>query len=249
MQVPLAAQATAAYARTMKEPTAPILFDKEQAASYDKQFAKLAPMRDGLHLAMHISFMDLPPDAKILCVGAGTGAELLYLANAFPGWRFTLVDPAAAMLDVCRERAAQSGLIDRCTFHEGYVDSLPVDAIYDAATSLLVSHFILDRDSRVTFFREIAKRVAPGGLLVSADIASPEPIDGPESLLDLWIRALQFSGMTEEMTVGYRKKLAVGVSILPPTEIAVLHREAGFEDSRLISHNLLMHGWLAQLPR
>lgn len=231
----------------MKEQT-PIVFDKEQAKSYDERFAKLNPMRNGVHLAMHMGLMGLPDNAQILCVGAGTGAELLYLGDAFPNWQFTLVDPAAAMLQVCRERAQANGLSERCTFHEGYLDTLVTDTKYDAATSLLVSHFILDRDVRVNFFRKIARHLVSGGLLVSADIASPEPIDGPSSLLDLWLQAMQYSGMSEEKLGTYREKLATGVSILTPAEIATIHSEAGFTSSRLISHTLLMHAWLAQIP-
>ncbi len=33
----------------MKTQESTIVFDQEFASSYDKQFAKLAPMRDGLH--------------------------------------------------------------------------------------------------------------------------------------------------------------------------------------------------------
>lgn len=232
----------------MKETTEPIVFDEEQAASYDKRFAKLAPMRDGLHLAMRMSLMALPAKARILCVGVGTGAEVLYLAEAFPDWHFTLVDPAPAMLAVCRKQVAAAGLSSRCTFHEGFVDTLAIEPAHDAATSLLVSHFILEREARVAFFREIAKRLVPGGLLVSADIASPVPINSEESVLDLWMRALAYAGMTADMAATYREKLDSGVSILLPTEITAIHGEAGFSSSRLISHTLLMHGWLAQLP-
>ncbi len=224
------------------------LFDKEQAASYDERFTKLAPMRDGLHLAMHMGLMELSSNAKILCVGAGTGVELLYLAKAFPCWHFTLVDPAPPMLQICRDRAEAQGITDRCTFHEGYVRSLASDMVHDAATSLLVSHFILNRSDRVAFFREIAKRLAPGGLLMSADIASLDPIESPDSSLDLWMRAMQYSGMTEEMVGGHREKLGTKVSVLSPADIAAIHADAGFSASRLIYHNLLMHGWLAQVP-
>ncbi len=58
------------------------LFDK-QASSYDQQWSKMA-IKDALHLLTGTVLSELPPKAKILCVGAGTGAEILYLAQKFP---------------------------------------------------------------------------------------------------------------------------------------------------------------------
>ena len=120
----------------------PVFFGKEQAAGYDRQWAKLAPIRDALHLLLRIRLSELPDDAQVLCVGIGTGAELLYLAQAFPRWSFTLVEPAKPMLDVCRQKVEEGGITSRCTFHEGYLDSLPLSTPFNAATCLLVSQFI-----------------------------------------------------------------------------------------------------------
>lgn len=116
-----------------------IVFDEERAASYDHIFEKIAPMRDALHLLTRLVFSELPSAARILCVGAGTGAEILYLAEAFPQWRFTAVEPAAPMLAICRRRAEEAGIASRCTFHEGYLESLPATDPFDAATCLLVA--------------------------------------------------------------------------------------------------------------
>lgn len=125
---------------TNREPA--IMFGKDRAPSYDKMWAKLAPTRDALHLLIHAILSNLPADARILCVGVGTGSELLDLAQAFPQWQFTAVEPAAPMLNICRQKVEACGITARCTFHEGYLDSLPTSNSFDAAASLLVSHFI-----------------------------------------------------------------------------------------------------------
>lgn len=147
------------------------LFD-QQASGYDKQWARMAPIRDGLHFLLESIFAGLPSDARILCVGAGTGAELAYLARTFPGWRFTAVDPSGAMLDVCRQRAETEGYTSRCYFHEGYLDSLPTEDMHDGATCFLVSQFILEQEARSELFGAIASRLRPGGVLASSDLAS-----------------------------------------------------------------------------
>ena len=86
---------------------------QQQAASYDTQWAKTAPLRHCLHLLLDSLFAELPTDARILCVSVGTGTELAHLAAQNPGWRFTAVEPSAAMLDVCRQRAEQDGFAAR----------------------------------------------------------------------------------------------------------------------------------------
>src|SRR4051794_1322180 len=77
---------------------------------------------------------------------AGTGHELICLADRFPGWRFVAVEPSASMLDVCRRKAEERGIAARCELHEGYLESLPPGEAFDAAISLslLVSQFIHD---------------------------------------------------------------------------------------------------------
>ena len=75
-------------------------FDEEHAARYDERFARLAPMRDALHFIAAMALHDLPAEARVICVGAGTGAELLALAARFPSWRFMAVDPSAPMLAI-----------------------------------------------------------------------------------------------------------------------------------------------------
>src|SRR5688500_445624 len=133
------------------------LFD-QQAAGYDQQWAKMAPMRDALHYLLESVFAEVPDEARILCVGVGTGAEMAHLAGKFPHWRFTAVEPSGAMLEVCRQRAEAEGFASRCDFHEGYLDSLPAGEPHDAATCFLVSQFILEPDARSGFFRAIDRK-------------------------------------------------------------------------------------------
>ncbi|WVM88298.1 hypothetical protein UMZ34_19230 [Halopseudomonas pachastrellae] len=73
-----------------KELEAP--FDK-QAAGYDQQWARQAPIRDCLHFLLESVFSELPDNAHLLCVGAGTGQELLYLAARHPQWRLLRLNP------------------------------------------------------------------------------------------------------------------------------------------------------------
>jgi hypothetical protein len=53
------------------------IFDREMAASYDKGNAVFALLRDALNFLMRTILSELPSDAQILCVGVGTGSEVI----------------------------------------------------------------------------------------------------------------------------------------------------------------------------
>jgi len=230
----------------MQRQEPPVAFGHEHAASYDARFAKLAAMRDALHLVVSAVFADLPAEARILCVGAGTGHELIYLAQKFPQWRFTAVEPSAPMLEVCRRKTEECGIAHRCIFHEGYLDSLPASAAFDAATSLLVSQFILAPDARAGFFRAIAGRLQPGGYLVSADLASDTASATYQSLLDVWIRLMRETGAAPEQLEKVRMTYGRDVAVLPLEQVSSIIASGGFETPVLFFQTCLIHAWYAQ---
>ena len=84
------------------------LFD-QQAAGYDARWVRMAPIRDSLLFLIDTVFATLPDDAHVLCVGAGTGAEIGHLARRFPRWTFLALDPSTQMIAACRARAEREG--------------------------------------------------------------------------------------------------------------------------------------------
>jgi tRNA (cmo5U34)-methyltransferase len=224
----------------------PVAFDEAHAAAYDQRFAPLAPMRDALHLLIGAILADLPAEARMLCVGAGTGQELIFLADKFPRWRFTLVEPSAPMMAVCRRKAAEYGMTSRCEFHEGYLDTLLPTAPFDAATSLLVSQFILAPKARADFFRGIAERLRPDGYLVSADLASDISSPTYQSLLEVWLRLMRETGSEPEQLERLREIYGRDVAVLPLEQVSSLIASAGFEKPVLFLQTVLIHAWYTQ---
>ncbi|MBW4666332.1 MAG: class I SAM-dependent methyltransferase [Cyanomargarita calcarea GSE-NOS-MK-12-04C] len=230
----------------MQNQKSSIIFDQERASSYDERFAKLAPLRDALHLLIHLVLSELPADARILCVGVGTGSELINLAQRFPEWQFTAVEPAAPMLDICRQRAEEYGIASRCTFHEGYLDSLPASPCFDAATCLLVSHFFVQLPERRNFFSQIASRVCPNGYLVSSDLSSDMSTPAYKSLLEVWLRMLKYSEVPAEEIEKFRASYGRDTAVLPPLEVESIIASSGFDTPVLFFQTLLIHAWYAK---
>lgn len=222
------------------------LFD-QQAPNYDKQWAKMAPINNGLQFFLKSIFAGLPPDAQILCVGVGTGNEMIHLAKLFPRWRFMAVEPSGAMLDVCHQRLKKEGCLSRCEFHNGYLDTLPNVQKYDAATCFLVSQFILDQTARTAFFKQIAGSLKPQGILVSSDLASDVNSDQYEALLQLWWRVMASSDVSPEAVARMRDAYARDVAILPPATVASIIQAAGFDAPVQFFQAGLIHAWFAKI--
>ncbi|MBG13366.1 MAG: SAM-dependent methyltransferase [Alcanivorax sp.] len=221
------------------------LFD-QMAPGYDKRWERTAPITECLYFLLESVFAALPEDARILCVGAGTGSEILHLASRFPGWHFTAVEPAGAMLEVCRRRASEAGITERCEFHEGYLDSLPAGAPYQAATCFLVSQFILDKTARSAFFAKIAERLVPGGVLASSDLSTQQDAAGYDDLLRVWQRATTPTDVTDEGLRRMKATYAKDVAVLPPAEVAAILRAGGFEAPRTFFQAGLIRAWFAR---
>lgn len=221
-------------------------FDR-QAPTYDQQWSKLSALRDCLHLLLGSVFATLPAQARILCVGAGTGAEIGHLAALHPGWTFTAVEPSPAMLNACRERAEAQGYAQRCRFHEGYLDSLPAGEPFDAATCLLVSQFILDRRERAAFFRAIAERLRPGGLLASSDLASDLGSPAQHRLLEVWFRTMATADLSAEALQRMREAYQRDVAVLPPAEVEAIIRAGGFDTPVPFFQAGLIHAWFSRV--
>lgn len=224
-------------------------FEGEHARAYDQRNDRLAPFRESILLLTQIACAHVRQDAHILCVGVGTGEEVVYLAQRNPGWRFMLVEPSRDMLDICREKMEAQGLAERCDFHEGYLESLPEMPSFDAATCLLVAHFVLDRAERVGLYRQIADRLGPGGVLINADLSADKHNPSYRHMLTLWQRMWQHAGYTgddEQALVRMQEQFERMVGLLPPAEVGEMLAEAGFRETGApVFQSLLIRAWVA----
>lgn len=78
----------------------------------------------------------------VLIVGCGTGYELGYLLQLFPNWSFTATDLSATMLDKAKQYIQPLDALHRVEFALADVDQLKTEQTYDAALSILVTHFV-----------------------------------------------------------------------------------------------------------
>ena len=150
------------------------------------------------------------------------------------------------MLDLCRQAAEEEAVAARCTFHEGYLDSLTVEEVHDAATCFLVSQFILDKAARSQFFQQIANQLKPGGILVNSDLSSEKGSADYETILEVWQRVMSGASVSPEGLSRIKDAYDKDVAVLPPTEVASIIESGGFEAPVQLFQAGLIHAWFAK---
>ncbi|MEM6730723.1 MAG: class I SAM-dependent methyltransferase [Myxococcota bacterium] len=221
-------------------------FDATRAKVYDDQFVELQAVKDLMHLIARVHFSDLPRTAKILVAGAGTGAEVRFLAGLFPEWHFTLADPSKPMLDVAKRHAVAEGFLERCVFHAGFVSTLEHDLFFDAATSILVSQFLTEHESRADYFSSIAKRLKPGGLLFNADLCRIHDEKLMARAMELWLRVLgQSAASAAQDPEQYRSMFGRDFAAHSAAEVIRIIEGSEFRDVLQCYQAGLIWGWTA----
>ncbi len=162
-------------------------FGNEEAVVYDDLIRGKIPGYDAMHdMARLILKNSVPEEAKVLIVGAGTGTETVALLESSPAWRITAVDPSEAMLATAAEKISRKGFGARIHLHTGYVADVDSDPLFDAATSILVMHFIPDNGEKEAYLKEISKRLKKGGKMILVDVGGDNESDRYHKVIEVW---------------------------------------------------------------
>jgi len=220
-------------------------FDESLAAKYDRRIRFFCPSYDALHQMIAAWFQSLPERANFLSAGAGTGAEILTLGKLFPSWRFTAVDASRDMLKACHGRIADAGMANRVAFFNGQLQEYQSSELFDAASSVFVSHFIKCRDARLAYFHAVSSNLKPGGVFVLADLFGDKGSSAFGQLLDAWMVSYATHGVSEQELAKDRTHIDSDVSFIPESELFDLLNEAGFDTPIRFYQTFLFGGWAA----
>lgn len=219
-------------------------FPKDAAQGYDQRNSRLASISENLHFLIRLILKDLPTQSRILCVGIGTGAEMLSLANAFPAWTFVGVDPSLPMLEVCRERLEDAGVSDRCELVHGYVQDVSASNRFDAVLSILVAHFVARKD-RNDFYKHISERLRSGGSFVTAEISFDLNSREFPEMLKQWEKVQALMGATPEKLATLPQQLKESLTVLSSRETEAFLQENGFQVPVRFFQAFMISGWYA----
>lgn len=110
-------------------------------------------------------------ETHLMVVGAGGGEEIVRFGCEHEDWYFQGVDPSSSMLEMTRQRVEQNRMSNRVALLQGTVHELAQGMVYDAASCLLVLHFVEELAQKRELLLQIATRLIPGAPLVLALIS------------------------------------------------------------------------------
>jgi len=132
-----------------------------------------------------------PRDARVLDLGAGTGALSERILSRLPSVRLTLVDVDPAMLAQAKIRLAGMPIeVSRASF----TDPLPE---CDAAVASLALHHVKTIEAKTEMYRNIHRSLVPGGALINGDAIVPTSKALSDALYRRWAGFLMSFGSTE----------------------------------------------------
>jgi tRNA (cmo5U34)-methyltransferase len=232
----------------MNQPDVTKLFGSQASLAYDDGIRKRIPGYETLHTTSYaILESALPDSARLLVVGAGTGQELVAYARARPQWQLVGVDPSLDMLERAREKTAAAGVAARVELHHGTTEVLPQETLFDAATALLVMHFLPDDAGKTKFLLGIAQRLRPGGLLLLADMTGQPGTAEFEALFAAWKVHWRHAHGADSGDARIEQEFAERrgrAGWIDERRHLALFAQTGFEDFMPFWSGLLFRGWL-----
>jgi ubiquinone/menaquinone biosynthesis C-methylase UbiE len=125
--------------------------------------------KSGRELQLVVDFAAPTGSERVLDIGTGAGHTALALAPRVSS--VVLTDPVQAMLGTARRLFADAG-IRNAEFVEAVAERLPFpDASFDIVTTRLAAHHF---DDVALAFREMARVLRTGGVLIFVDTLAPE---------------------------------------------------------------------------
>lgn len=222
------------------------IFEDMGGETYDQVNVTFKPVQDNLRFLNSLVLKDLPKDARILCVGVGTGTDIFGLADANDGWSFVGIDPAQSMLKRCEKKIQENGLMERCELFHGYLSDYKSNQKFDAVLCLFVMHFVKDLEDRAKMFSDFARHLKKDGYLINAEISIDIKSSDYGQLVENWKALHSLSGASKEMLDNLPKMIEEQLGVLPPKSTEEMIIKNGFKNPISFFQSFLVRGWYSR---
>jgi tRNA (cmo5U34)-methyltransferase len=220
-------------------------FNGEWSNEYDDTAHKIIPAYHSIYeLTQHLLRDRLNNEARILVAGAGTGKEIIDCLQNNPHWSFTGFDPAEPMLSIARKKVAAFSLESKISLVLGLIEDVEKKD-FDAATAILVMHFLPDDGAKLNFLKAIADKLKPGAPIVLVDLEGEIGSDEYNVLNAAWKNQQLFIRADNDRVDKEFAMREKEVHFIPQERIELLFKEAGFIKIHKFFKAYLFGGYVA----
>lgn len=213
------------------------IFENERAAGYN-QFVETWIPNYHYFLDHLPNLLSDTNEKDLLVVGCGTGNEIERFVKTHERWTITGIDPSPEMIKQANDKLQN---YDNVTLITGLTSDL--DKKYNAATLLLVLHFLDDNGNKLNLLKDIADRLISGATFVMLDIT------GDKNQIKQNIKVLRHllpDGLDEEQINNRLNRIENELFAVSEERISELCQEAGFEKPLRFFQSSIYMGWLTK---
>ncbi|MFJ7737366.1 class I SAM-dependent methyltransferase [Lysinibacillus sp. NPDC097287] len=221
-------------------------FSFEKTLIYEKNARISIPTYDTLFTMVQSYFRAQLGEkaASLLVIGAGGGNELSAWGPSNPQWTFTGVDPSEDMLQIAKNKSDQLGLESRVRLLQGTTDELPLtDSKFDAASCILVLHFVNEEQEKIKLLKTIKDNLKPGAPFVLVSAYGDPDGEELQDRINVWKSFFLDAGY-EKSKVDEMGKGIMNISFIPENKIKWLLEESGFTNITQFYSTGLFAGWI-----
>lgn len=222
-------------------------FEGDRATQYDDNIPTWVPNYRFVQQSISAilkSYLPVEEKKRLLIAGCGTGQEIAEIKQQIKGWNITGIDPSPQMIRLAQMKLAYWDNDPLLMLKTGVVGDLPLDQKYDAATLILVLHFIPDDEhGKIKLLRNIGERLHAGAPLIISDIYAPEDF---EQQLQYFRQYMMAKGLDNQMVDEGLQHVQKDTHRLTTHRLGELLQEAGFHTPRMFSKAYYYGGWIVE---
>lgn len=149
------------------------------------------------------------------------------------------------MLSLAQQKIEQQKLSNTVKLFQGYTHELSETTLYDAATCILVMHFLPDDGSKLALLQSIYQRLKSSATLILVDLFGEKGTETFEQFAYVWKLYSEKMGMSLQMIEKREKARLEGIYPIPEPRVLELLEQAGFGKIMKFYTGLLFGGWIA----
>lgn len=181
----------------------------------------------------------------ILIAGAGGGQEILTLGKKDATLQFTGIDPSQSMLQLAKQRIRNNDIQNEVTLINGTVHELQDDERFNAATCILVLHFIRNTSEKRDLIMQIQQRLKPGAPFFICAINGNPNSNSFSVQMKAWRNHMRQNHVPKEDWERFESSFGTDIHPITEKEMITLLQDCGFTIITRFFTSFLIDGFWA----